>query len=455
MTKLKRKDKDMLFNNNSIAISFSVNQYQCNNIEIWDDENGKEEKVLVELRSTFDTKFVRCPYCGGAVRGHGEWVTILDDMPIWMGLKQEVYVRYHRYQCKECRKVFSEDICIKHPGTRVTERAATWVKGLLRYGMSVKAISEITGLHWNTVRAIHEEVIADEQNAYEDYIKSTGYKPRLLAVDEFAIHKGHTYATSVLDLETGYVIWVGKGRTKEDFANFFEEVDADYLSEVNAIAMDMNASYNKVVQEKLPLAKIVYDRYHMQAQYGKEVLGEVRLSEARKHQSEAQTLKADAKSAETSEAKATLREEAKKESKKYTRLKRARWLLLKNSRNLTEKAKVSLGQILESHEQLAICYAMKEEMCDLFELRDPEESRKGWEKWFAAAEASGIDQLASFARRKKDRIDGLVAHATYPISTGKLEGLNNKIKVAKRIGFGYRNDEYFFSLIRFLTIPAL
>ena len=54
---------------------------------------------------------------------------------------------------------------------------------------------------------------------------------------------------------------------------------------------------------------------------------------------------------------------------------------------------------------------------------------------------------------KEKRIDGLVAHATYPISTGKLEGFNNKIKVAKRVGYGYRDDHYFFLLVRSLSYP--
>ena len=58
-----------------------------------------------------------------------------------------------------------------------------------------------------------------------------------------------------------------------------------------------------------------------------------------------------------------------------------------------------------------------------------------------------------FAELKKPRLDGLVAHAKYQISTGKLEGFNNKIKVAKRIGYGYRDDEYFFTLIRYLALP--
>ncbi len=49
----------------------------------------------------------------------------------------------------------------------------------------------------------------------------------------------------------------------------------------------------------------------------------------------------------------------------------------------------------------------------------------------------------------------LAAHALFPISTGKLEGFNNKIKVAKRIGYGYRAEDYFFTLIRYLSLPTV
>ena len=96
---------------------------------------------------------------------------------------------------------------------------------------------------------------------------------------------------------------------------------------------------------------------------------------------------------------------------------------------------------------------MKEEMCRLFELRDPEEARNGWMAWFEAAKESGIEALVHFAELKEKRLEGLIAHATHPISTGKLEGLNNKIKVAKRVGYGYRNDDYFFILVRYISMP--
>ena len=83
---------------------------------------------------------------------------------------------------------------------------------------------------------------------------------------------------------------------------------------------------------------------------------------------------------------------------------------------------------------------MKEELCALFELTDPLAARRGWKRWFDATEASGIPTLVRFAELKRPRLDGLIAHAVFSISTGKLEGFNNKTKVAKRIGYGYRDD---------------
>ena len=98
---------------------------------------------------------------------------------------------------------------------------------------------------------------------------------------------------------------------------------------------------------------------------------------------------------------------------------------------------------------------MKEEMCKLFTMTDPILAETGWNNWFKAAKESNIPALERFAKLKKPRIHGLIAHATYPISTGKIEGFNNKIKVTKRIGYGYRNEDYFFKLIRYLALPSV
>ena len=92
-------------------------------------------------------------------------------------------------------------------------------------------------------------------------------------------------------------------------------------------------------------------------------------------------------------------------------------------------------------------------MCRFYELTDYQQAVAGWTKWFQVAKESEIPALVRFAVQKEKRFPGLATHAIYSISAGKLEGFNNKIKVAKRIGYGYRDDDFFFTLIRYLSIP--
>lgn len=319
--------------------------------------------------------------------------------------------------------------------------------------MTISAVSAITGIHWDTISKIHSKAMKDVLNERKKQLQEQGYKPTYLAVDEFAIHKGHTYATCVMDLQTGEVLWVGKGRATENFRKFFLEFDMNYLSEVKAFAMDMNAAYNKLVEKYMPNVDIVYDRYHMQAQFGKEVLGVVRLNEARKHKEAAADIKEILADETDPNIRRKLKAEYKAERKEYSKLKNSRWPILTNSKNLKADKKSALNSILEEHNDLAICYAMKEEMSRLFQLTNPEEAREGWLAWFQAAKESNIEPLIKFANLKEKRLEGLISHAIHQISTGKQEGLNNKIKVAKRVGYGYRNDEYFFLLVRYKSIP--
>ena len=151
----------------------------------------------------------------------------------------------------------------------------------------------------------------------------------------------------------------------------------------------------------------------------------------------------------------SLKQEAKAEKQEYSQLKKLRWSLLTNSDKLSDTKTEQLQSILQDHHDLAVCYAMKEEMCRLYELTDYQQSVTGWTKWFQASKESEIPALVRFAEQKEKRLSGLAAHAIYPISTGKLEGFNNKIKVAKRIGYGYRDDDFFFTLIRYLSIPSV
>ena len=67
--------------------------------------------------------------------------------------------------------------------------------------MSIKAIQELTGIHWDTICKVQREIMDEAIWKREKMLRGEGYKPRILAVDEFANHKGHSYATCVMDLE--------------------------------------------------------------------------------------------------------------------------------------------------------------------------------------------------------------------------------------------------------------
>ena len=435
-----KRNEHMLYEQ-VIANNPSLQPYEYVSTEIAED--GKH--WLLHLKSSRGTEDVTCPFCNSPVHICGNYSMRLRDMPIHPGTKQDIEIAYHRYRCQSCERTFSEEIPFKHSETRITERAASWISAFLRFNIPISTVQKITGVHWDTIKRIHKDLMDEATASRQKELRKEGYKPKHLAVDEFAIHKGHRYATCVMDLDTGDVLWVGKGRTKAGFSIFFQEMDMDYLSEVEAVAMDMNASYNALVNEHMPWAEIVYDRYHMQAQFGKDVLGAVRLEEARKHNALAKQLKEDGC------PKAAIKEE----KKLYSEVKRARWILLAGEDSLSDKDASALEKILDDHADLALCHAMKEEMARLFDLRDEDEARKGWTLWFEGAKASGIPALVRFAERKEKRLDGLFAHASHPISTGKLEGFNNRIKVAKRIAYGYRDEDYFFSLIQFISIPSV
>ena len=122
----------------------------------------------------------------------------------------------------------------------------------------------------------------------------------------------------------------------KNFEKFFEDMTSDSLSAVIAVAMDMNASYNKLVTKHLPKSQIVYDRFHMQSQFGRDVLGVIRLDEARRHKAKEKEILADISDDTDKETMKSLKQEAKAEKQEYSQLKKLRWSLLINSDKLSD-----------------------------------------------------------------------------------------------------------------------
>ena len=75
-------------------------------------------------------------------------------------------------------------------------------------------------------------------------------------------------------------------------------------------------------------------------------------------------------------------------------------------------------------------------------------ARRFWEQWYGRALDSGIAPLIRFAKAMQKRLHGILAHCHWPLHTSVIEGINNKIKVIKRMAYGLRDNDYFFLKIR-------
>ena len=193
--------------------------------------------------------------------------------------------------------------------------------------------------------------------------------------------------------------------------------------------MDMNASYEQVIRRHAPQAAIVYDLFHVVAKFGREVIDRVRVDEANR-----------------------LRHD--KKARKI--VKTARWLLLRNRQNIKEGDIPRLQELLEANRNLMTVYVLKDDLKQLWRFTCVEEASLFWEHWYQRATESGIAPLILFAHRLKGYLHGILNHCTWPLHTGLLEGINNRIKVIKRMAYGFRDQEYFFLKIRaaFPGIPG-
>jgi transposase len=240
-------------------------------------------------------------------------------------------------------------------------------------------------------------------------------------MDEFALVKGHRYATVVLDADTRRVIWVCEGRSREAIRPFFAWLGPERCRRIRAVAMDMNTAFDLEVKHHCRRARVVYDLFHVIAKYGREVIDRVRVDEANR-----------------------LRDD--KAGRQY--VKRARWLLLRNVDNVPSDQMPKLTELLAANQALMTVYVMKASLKELWTPTDPWRWRAAWRIWQVMAKSSAIEPLIRFARRLGLYWKGILARMRWPMHTGQLEGINNKIKVMKRMAYGYRDSEFFFLKIK-------
>lgn len=366
-------------------------------------ENGGATVTISQDRST-----CRCSHCHSAsvILKGGEWRRFrgvpIGRKPVW------IRFRVPRVQCRECGTLRQVTIGFAEPRTRHIKAFERYVLELADR-MTIQDVAEHLGVSWDVVKEI---VKADLRRNFA--------KPRLkdlrqIAIDEISIGAGHRYLTVVLDLASGAIVHVGRGKGGDALTDFWKRLRSSG-AKIEAVGMDMSPAYLQAVMTNLRDAKIIFDRFHVT-----KLLNDA-LSDLRR----------------------ALYHEIKDKLGRQV-LKGTRWLLLKRPANLDPRRdeKKRLEEALRLNAALATAYYLKEELYEFWEQEDYYEAERFLLQWIESAEATKIHHLVKFAQTLRVHWSGLLNYYDYPISSGPLEGTNNKIKTMQRQAYGYRDQEFF------------
>lgn len=298
-------------------------------------EGGRKlPEVWIELNPEADVLRAcsGCGHCTTSIHDTSErWIR---DLPI---LDAQTWLLVHRVRvrCPRCGPRL-ERLDWLERYSRHTRRLAESVARLCAV-MPVKDVASHYDLHWSTVKDIHKR-----------YLHRTLGPPDLsgldvIAMDEFAIQKGHRYATVIVEPCHKRVLWVGRGRKRECVRPFFKLLGDEGRARLKAVVMDMNGAYEEEVRAQCPQAEIVYDLFHVVSKYGRDVIDRVRVDEANRLRHDKPARKA---------------------------IKGTRWLLLRNKDNLkTESDRVRLSELLAANRKLLAVYILKDELKELWAYR--------------------------------------------------------------------------------------
>ena len=124
-------------------------------------------------------------------------------------------------------------------------------------------------------------------------------------------------------------------------------------------------------------------------------------------------------------------------------LKGARFLLLKGGERLDDQGLSYLSRLESLNQSLYRGYLLKEDLRRLWTMPSKRKAKRFLNSWIRRANASELKQFVKLAKTLDRHRRGVLAYFNHRITTGPLEGLNNKIKVLKRQAYGFRDNEYF------------
>ena len=386
-------------------------------------EEGKMKKIIyVESKKRKE----KCPICGEYTKSIHDKLKPIEIKYIKI-VEQETKINIikKRFICHKCNKKFTEETDLNEKGkTIATKLEQKILKDLLNYNLSLKYIAESNNVTSGTVRKILENAM----NEYPEYLKNL---PRVISFDEFkADTKEGKYAFIINDPIHKKVLDILPKRKKEYLIQYFTYTENRHS--VEFVISDMYEPYLLVQQIMFPKAKYVVDKFHY-TRYIMDALDKIRIRLQKNYgynSKEYRMLK--------NKKNVTLLRKYSNDVDWYTYTKRYR------NGHMVDILKYDLReQLLKIDEELHKGYILKELFLDVLHTTTYEYAEVEIKEWISTVRNYGIKEMITAAETIENWLPYIVnSFIDKRFSNGYTEGMNNKIKVIKRIGFGYRNFEF-------------
>ena len=349
--------------------------------------------------------------------------------------------------CPKCKATKMQYVSFAAPGHRMTAELYNYARDLLARGTyTLKEVAELTGLGKNTVKDIDLQRLKEKYTIDGEKLAKPEKQAVFLGIDEFKLHNGHKYATHITDLHTGHILWIQAGKKKQVVYDFIDFVGLDWMKEVKAVACDMNSDFQEAFLEKCPHLKIVFDHFHIIKNFNEKVVAPVRIAEQKRLMEAGDTEAAESlkHTKYILSSKRTTLQRKDQEAREGRIISKGSTLFKEEQRVRKEGYEAKYDALLEENKLLFTIDLIKEKLDNAYKLTDPVKMGTAIADIVWDCMHTGNEHFEWFGRLLMNHHDGIITYAVYHISTGKMEGINNKIKTIRRHGYGYPDDEYFF-----------
>lgn len=369
---------------------------------------GEDTKQRLIVFCTHAFEVALCPTCRTLSPSvHDYSKRCVRDLA-WAGKTCYLEFLARRFYCSTCGCPFREELEWLPRCSRLTKRYGDYLFAQCQK-TTIQAVRQKERLGYKTVERLYYSVADHQVQQIQPGLV------RKLGIDEFAVKKGHdSFALALSDLEAGRIIAVLPDRKKETLEAYFRTWTPAQRAAVEEAAMDLWEPYAQAVSACLPNAQIVADRFHVMKNLNDQVTAARR------------------------EIQRSLPEETKQT------LKGCRWLLVRNQKDLSAGDQEKLDALFTVSASLQQLHGLKEDFRSIFEADlTPEEAAPKLEAWMCRVETSGLTKLSKFVATLQHRFAHVLNYFRNRLTSGMVEGLNNKVKVIKREAYGFRNFEHF------------